>query len=241
MKVSRALIIRGEEVPLSVEYSAICAESCEKHNLPYEFIDAVYASSASEAYNIVGAKIKSNWGPNRGNAGCHASMIKCWKRIVELNETCIILEHDALIVGDVTNIDIPDNASVTFGFRVGRKDEYIPIGPAEKLTKIPRSIGCHAYALTPKTAEWLLHNALVDGLTCGVDRWLMMGPKSKMPVYVVDPPQAVCWVRKSSMPHNGHKNNKVKEGNWTPTNDTNCENLPSWVKGIQNGRRKSKR
>lgn len=233
MKVDRALIIRGKDVPLSVEYADVCAESCEKFNVPYEFIDAVYVTNGQEAYDLVGAKIAKQWGFNNGNAGCHASMIKCWDRIVELDETCIIMEHDALLVGNVRNVEIPDKACVTFGFRVKKKDEYKPISEIKRLTQIKRSIGCHAYAITPKTAKWLLHNARVDGLTCGVDRWLMMGPRSGLPLYVADPPQAVCWVRKSTMDHKAKKNGK-RLGVWSPKNDPECSNLPSWKRGIQN-------
>jgi GR25 family glycosyltransferase involved in LPS biosynthesis len=233
MKVDRALIIRGKDVPLSVEYAQICAESCEQFGVPYEFIDAVYESSGQVAYDSVGAKIKKNWGFNNGNAGCHASMIKCWDRIIEIDKPCIILEHDAILVGDVRTVDIPDDASVTFGFRVSNRDDYQPIAPADKLTKVRRSVGCHAYAITPKTAKWLIHNARVDGLTCGVDRWLMMGPVSGLPVYVADPPQAVCWIRKSTMGHKSNKNNR-RQGVWAPHNDSQCKNLPSWQKGMQN-------
>lgn len=232
MKVDRALIIRGKDVPLSVEYANICAESCDQFNVPYEFIDAVYEQNGQRAYDLVGAKIAKDWTFNNGNAGCHASMIKCWDRIVELGEPCIIMEHDALLVGDVRDVDIPDMSCVTFGFRVKNKDEYNPISKIKKLVKIKRSIGCHAYAITPKTAEWLLHNARVDGLTCGVDRWLMMGPRSGLPLYVSDPPQAVCWVRKSTMDHKSKKAGR-KLGVWSPTNDRECVNLQSWRRGLK--------
>jgi len=232
LKVSKALIIRGKDVPISVEYAEGCAKSCEKHGLPYEFIDAVYISPGQAAYDSVGAKIKQRWGFNNGNAGCHASMIKCWDRVIELKETCIILEHDALICGDVTTVDIPDESVVTFGFRIGQNEIYNPIGPATKLTKIKRSVGCHAYGITPKTAEWLIHNARVDGLVCGVDRWLMMGPRSGLPLYVADPPQAVCFVRQSTMGHKENSNELRRYGVWQAHNDAQCKELPSWKAGL---------
>lgn len=233
MKVDRALIIRGKDVPLSVEYAEICAESCSQFGVPYEFIDAVYETNGEVAYESVGAKIKTRWGFNNGNAGCHASMIKCWDRIIEIDKPCIIMEHDAILVGDVRTVDIPDDACVTFGFRVANRDDYTPIGPANKLTKIRRSVGCHAYAVTPKTAKWLVHDARVEGLICGVDRWLMMGPRSGLPLYVADPPQAVCWIRKSTMGHKANRHNNRRQGVWTPHNDSECKNLPSWKKGMR--------
>jgi len=233
LKVDRALIIRGKDVPLSVEYAEGCAKSCEEHGLSYEFIDAVYMAPGQAAYDSVGAKIKHNWGFNNGNAGCHASMIKCWDRIIELDKTCLILEHDALVCGDTTTIDIPDDAAVTFGFRIGAGQTYKPISKIKTLTRIQKSVGAHAYAITPKTAKWLIHDARVVGLTCGVDRWLMMGPRSGLPLYVADPPQAVCWVRKSSMGHKEQKNTGRSFGVTSPHNNTECANLPSWKQGLQ--------
>jgi GR25 family glycosyltransferase involved in LPS biosynthesis len=227
--IDRALIIRGKDVPLSVEYAKGAAESCERFGVPYEFIDAVYMESGQEAYNSVGAKIKKNWSFNNGNAGCHASMIKCWDRIIELDKPCIILEHDALLVGDPRTIEIPDDCVVTFGFRVEKGVTYKPISDIQRLTEVKRSIGCHAYAVSVKTAKWLVHNARVEGLTCGVDRWLMMGPNSGLKIYVADPPQAVCVIRKSTM---GHFHGNQRLGVWRASNAPECERLPSWKKGL---------
>lgn len=101
-----------------MEYAQICAESCEKHNLPYEFIDAVEFLNCKKAFKSVGTYKNGNYHIRDGNCCCHASHIKCWKRIVELNKACIILEHDAVVKGNVRNIDIPDMATVTFGHTV---------------------------------------------------------------------------------------------------------------------------
>lgn len=213
MNISRALIIRRQGVELSEQYAAVCAQSCEQHGLPYEFIDAVQFLKPKEAYQSVGSFMKRQWSCEEGNACCHASHIKCWKRIIEIGKPCIILEHDALIVGDVTTVDIPDRGVVTFGYRVANKDDYKPPRPAEKLTKISKAVGVHACGLSPTTAKWLYDDATTNGVTMGVDRWLMMGPSSGLPLYVCDPPQAVCWMRESTMPicSDGiHKNRGVR-------------------------------
>lgn len=133
-----------------------------------------------------------------GNICCHASHVKCWKRIIELDKPCIILEHDALIVGDVMNIEIPDMAVVTFGHRVPNKNTYIPPSPPTGLIEINRAVGVHACGLTPTTAKWLYEDARDNGIGIGVDRWLMMQRASGLPLYVCEPPQAVCWVRTST-------------------------------------------
>jgi len=178
-----------------MEYAQFCAESCEQYNLPYEFIDAVEFLECRQAFKSVGAKKDKTYKNRMGNCCCHASHIKCWKRIIELNETCIILEHDAVVKGDIRNINIPDMVTTTFGHRVENLDDYTPPTPAIKLQKIKKALGVHACALTPKTAKWLWEDARDNGVKIGIDQYLMMRPPTVLPLYVCEPPQVVCWER----------------------------------------------
>lgn len=196
--VDRALIIRRQGLELSKQYAADCAESCEKHNLPYEFIDAVEFLPCKKAFESVGAKMSPRYTNTMGNCCCHSSHIKCWKRIIELDKTCIILEHDAIVKGNVRNIEVPDMAATTFGHRVKDVNDYTPVGPAKEFIQIKRAIGVHACALTPNTAKWLWEHARDEGVRVGVDRWLMMKRASKLPLYVCSPEQVVCWARTST-------------------------------------------
>jgi hypothetical protein len=194
-KISKALIIRRLQVPISMEYAQFCAESCEKHNLDYEFIDAVEFLECREAFKSVGAKKNKFYKNRMGNCCCHASHIKCWKRIIELDKTCIILEHDAVVKGDVCNIEIPDMVTTTFGHRVEHLDDYEPPNPATTLIRIKKALGVHACALTPKTAKWFWEDARNNGVKIGIDQYLMMRPPTVLPLYVCEPPQVVCWER----------------------------------------------
>lgn len=178
-----------------MEYAQICAESCEKYNLPYEFIDAIEFLECNDAFKSVGVKKDKTYKNRMGNCCCHASHIKCWKRIIELDETCIILEHDAIVKGNVCDIDIPDMVTTTFGHRIENLDDYEPPAPAEKLVRIKRSLGVHACALTPTTAKWLWKDARDNGVKIGIDQYLMMRPPTVLPLYVCEPPQVVCWER----------------------------------------------
>ena len=197
-KIDRALIIRRLENEISIEYAQTCVESCEKHGLPYELIDAIEHVPCDEAFKKVGTFAKHGYKNTQGNCCCHASHIKCWKRIIEIDKPCIVLEHDAIVKGDVRSIDIPDMAAVTFGHRVAKVDDYEPIGPIKELIQIRRAIGVHACALTPVTAKWLWEQAKVQGVSVGVDKYLMMQRKSGLPLYVPDPEQVVCWARVST-------------------------------------------
>lgn len=199
-KIDRALIIRRLKVPSSMEYAQYCADSCEKYGIPYEFIDGIEFMSSEDAFKAVGTFIKPELigvGTD-GHNNCHASHIKAWRRIVEIDKPCLILEHDAVVKGNVRNIDIPDMAVVTFGHRVGNENRYNPIGPIKSLVQIPRAMGVHACGLTPTTAKWLVEEAEQNGAGQNVDCWLIMKRNSGLPLYVTEPPQVVCWPRVST-------------------------------------------
>jgi len=231
MVIDRALIIRRLENDISMEYAEGCAASCEEHNLPYEFIDAVENIPCELAFKSVGAFARDGYTNTQGNCCCHSSHIKCWKRIVELNKPCLILEHDAVVRGDVRNISIPDMAVVTFGHRVANKDDYTPIGPIENLQEIPRSVGVHACGLSPITAKWLLDDATTKGIKIGIDRYLMMQRKSGLPLYVANPEQVVCWARvsTSNMQRTAHFKTRARR-DVTNYPDSFSSN---WLKGMK--------
>lgn len=197
-KIYKALIIRRLENEISMEYAEGCAKSCEEHGLPYEFIDAVEHVDCETAFKSVGAFKTPKYSNTQGNCCCHSSHIKCWKRIIELDKPCLILEHDAIVKGNVQTLDIPDMAVTTFGHRVANRDDYSPVKPAERFKKIPRAIGVHACGLTPKTAQWLWDDARIQGIHIGIDKYLLMQRKSGLPLYVCEPEQVVCWARVST-------------------------------------------
>lgn len=212
-KIQKALIIRLSEEDISMEYSQMCAETCERYGIDYEFVEGIYSKnyvpdgqhkkrivdSFEQPFKDVGSFIRGNYRNTIGNICCHATAIKCWKRIIDLDIPCIILEHDSLIVGSgIKNLELQDMAIVTFGHRVKNHDDYSPIHENCSLVKVSKSIGGHAYGMTPKTAKFLYEDAVNNGIYVGSDRLLFMERKSGLPLYVCDPPQAVCWVREST-------------------------------------------
>lgn len=223
MKIEKALIIRRLNNEVSKEYAEICAESCSKHNLEYEFIDAVEDKNCEEAFLSVGSFKQEKYNNKNEHCCCHSSHILAWKRIFELNKACLILEHDAIVLGDVTLVDLPEEISVTtFGHRVEFLEDYVPPRPMEKFVAVPHAIGVHACGLTPKSAEYLYKDAINNGVGVGLDRWLMMNRASGLPLYVCDPPQVVCWVRKSTINPNNTKDLVNYKGALTP----------SWYEGL---------
>ena len=230
MKIDRALIIRRLGVESSIEYANMCAESCEKHDLNYEFIDGIEFMSSDEAFNAVGVWKRPEYIGTTGHNNCHASHIKAWKRIIELEKACLILEHDAVVMGNVKNIDIPDMAAITFGHRIGTLNRYKPIGPITSLVQLPKTIGVHACGLTPVTATYLYEDAYKNGVGENVDKFLFMEGSSGLNIYATDPPQVVCWPRFSTREFvDQEKRTGTMGSTWNYTDGV----APSWKLGIR--------
>lgn len=203
MKVDRALIIRRLRIPESMEMAAETAAGCEKFGIPYEYIDGIEFMTSEEAMEAVGAWINPKQyeqargrGVSTGNNNCHASHIKAWRRIVEIGKPCVIFEHDVIVKGDVTNVDIVENAVNIFGHRIMRESDYNPVCPIQRMASITHSIGGHAYAFTPKTAEWFIKDVEDNGVNINVDQWI--NKDCGKPLFITDPPQVVCWPRTST-------------------------------------------
>lgn len=203
MKIDRALIIRRLQVPESMEYAQMCADSCEKHKVPYEFIDGIEFMTSEDAMNAVGVFISPEQykqargkGVSTGNNNCHASHVKAWRRIIEINKACVVFEHDVIVKGNICNIDIIEDAVNIFGHRINNVNNYNPICPIQRMVPIPQNIGGHAYAFTPNTAKWFITDAETNGVNINIDEWI--NSKCGKPLYITDPPQVVCWPRIST-------------------------------------------
>lgn len=188
-----------------------------------------------DAFASVGVKVKGNYRNTMGNICCHSSHVKCWQRIIEIDRPCIILEHDALIVGDVQSVEIPDMAVVTFGHRVSNRNDYSPPSKPTGLVEINRAVGVHACGLSPVTAKWLFEDARDNGIGIGVDRWLMMSKASGLPLYVCEPPQAVCWVRLSTSNFKPSEANREEDlkGHRTSVHNYKEALTPGWKRGLR--------
>lgn len=196
-KIAKALIIRRLRVESSLEYADTCAASCEKHGIPYEFINGIEFMLGENALAEVGLRLVPGTKSTEGHLNCHASHVLAWKRIIELDEPCIILEHDAIVKGDV-RVDIPDMSVVTFGNRVAHESMYEPIGPVSELKPIEKSIGVHACGLTPTTCKWLLNDLETNGVKTNVDDYLIIERQSGLPLFMANPPPVCCWPRIST-------------------------------------------
>lgn len=246
MTVDRCLIIRRDSNTLSQEYAKICADSVERCNMKSEYIKAVENLGVEDAAASVGMKVDWEMAEilentitdhkecqEMGNVCCTASHIKAFRRVVEIDKPCAILEHDAYVMRNFRNFQVPDNYLVFLGPRMRDTKTYTPRSRVRRLIPIQQAIGTHAYVVTPETAKGMLKHLEEVGLVYGIDHYLFMNNESKVPIIAADPYPAICWARRSTM-------NDVKEevngprGVWGGQNDKNVLGIttPGLLEGL---------
>lgn len=131
---------------------------------------------------------------------CTAGHIKIWKMIVESGEMGVVLEHDAIVKGPLSNIDVADDEILWLGPRIDREEDYTfpqsnyPEGDIYDYVDIDRWEGTHAYAITPVTAQFLLDSIKKYGLNDSIDGQLGMRNMFDMSFTTLNPPPVVAVV-----------------------------------------------
>lgn len=243
------LIIRRQGNKRSESYAKICADSLEFSNMKHEYIDAVqnvdYKTAASQAgltfteeqFNK-SKELKNSVAEHpecmeMGNACCTASHVKAWRRVVEIDKPCAILEHDAYVYKNFRNFEIPEDVLVHLGPRMRDTKTYVPRGRVRRLIRIPQSIGTHGYAITPKTAQKLIDGLESAGMVYGVDHYLFMSNACGLDIIAADPYPLICWSRESTMGDTPEHNPGFR-GVWAGQNDQNVPGqiTPGLVEGL---------
>lgn len=246
MIVDRALIIRRENNELSKEYAEVCRASLDNCNMRHEYISAIENLSIEDAAASVDMKVDWEMAEilentitdhkecqEMGNICCTASHIKAFRRIVEIGKPCAILEHDAYVLRNFRNFDVPDNALVFLGPRMRENRRYVPKTRVRQLIPLQQAIGTHAYAITPETAEGMLKHLSEVGLVYGIDHYLFLSNESRIPIYAADPYPAICWSRESTM-NDVKEETTVIRGVWGGQNDKNVIGIttPGLLEGL---------
>ena len=212
MIVEKCLIIRRDGSQRSQEYAKVCADSVERCNMESEYLKAIENLGPEDAAASVGMKV--DWEMSEmlsntvtehreclemGNVCCTASHIKAFRRVIEIGKPCAILEHDAFVMRNFRNFEVPDNYLVFLGPRMRDTKTYVPRSRVRRLIQIQQAIGTHAYAITPETAEGMIKHLEDVGMVYGIDHYLFMNNESKVPIVAADPYPVICWSRKSTM------------------------------------------
>ena len=148
----------------SEEAAARCIESAKKYNINVENHWAVTPSNTDLKQTL-----KNEGIPQRGFTEKYSRLDNCiaaflshyslWQRSVELNDTVLVLEHDAvfttavpeIIQGDITSFGAPSYGKF--------KQPAAGYGPLVSKQYLP---GAHAYTVTPKGANLLIARAKRD-------------------------------------------------------------------------------
>ena len=155
--------------------------------------------ASDEVYKRVNVFRGSESAPKgAGTACCHSGHIAMWDYIVKTQKTTAIFEHDCHPLATFDHFDIPDYALVVLGLRVENYDTYAPPRLVNSLYQVDHVGGSHGYALTPKTAEFLVNDIRQRGIQDSIDQWLFMRVKENhigkyhdIKLYIADPPPCV--------------------------------------------------
>jgi len=218
MKPSKAYIIRID-TPTSHEYAKVCAESCDKHGIEWEYfdgykpVDDIVMSQNFE--KTAGIPIPRCRSLPLGAAGCTASHAHLWKQIADRKECAIILEHDAIMVAPC-NVDMPHDRIVALGYKYYNADKYDAeaAGEPTRVIDVDNNPGSHAYAVTYKMAQTLVNELITDGIICAIDNrhFLPMRKNfTKTKMALTDPICAMGWLRDSTIWNRSASENNTAE------------------------------
>lgn len=202
--IEKAYIIRIPRED-SMQYAAECAESCERHGVPYEYFEGAYRWSRNEVTRRTGWVIREESNPDWHNEFmCTVSHLMLWRKIVEEGKTVAVLEHDALVQTDITQgIDVHDGTILNLGYRVDHRSDYaFPKNPRYKQYMIDVFEGTHAYAITPTTAANSL-KALEEQhgnvIIMPIDGLMSIHNYIRQQKLILMPTPVICEVRGKSM------------------------------------------
>jgi GR25 family glycosyltransferase involved in LPS biosynthesis len=218
MKPSKAYIIRID-TPESKEYAKVCAESCDKVGVKWEYFEGYKPTDERVLWGNFHATanlpIKKYARMALGAAGCTASHAHLWKQIADRKECAIILEHDAIMV-QPCNVELPDDRIVALGYKYYDALKYNAeaAGEPKKVVDVDHNHGSHAYAISYKMAEVLVKEIEDEGIICAIDNRHFLPMRrnfTKTKMAITDPICALGWLRESTIWGKSASENNVKE------------------------------
>lgn len=190
--------------PRSLKYLDDCLQSCKTwpdlKPIPVQGYKGANYKDICEEFGIGIIPFYVNQMDTNGETlnkafSCTAGHIKIWQMIADSGEPGVVLEHDAIIKGPLTNIDVDDDEILWLGPRMDREDDYTyPWGAIPDYVDVDRWEGTHAYAITPKTARRLLQSIKHYGLNDSIDGQLGMRNIFDMKFTAVDPAPVIAVV-----------------------------------------------
>ena len=173
----QAFVIYLEEIAETKDSALKAVETCNNHGLTPNLFAGFTPERADDFLlenNIVafspGPKIFDIKNSKGGVRGCFASHYHVWKKAVELNETIVVMEHDARITREIPDIDIESVLHLDawrFDFEPeeveNEIEEYYEVKKGYHTMK-----GAYAYMITPEAAAKLIQSTHDTGY-CAAD------------------------------------------------------------------------
>jgi len=215
MKATKAYILRIKN-PISIEYAKIAAESCDKVGLEWQYFDGYSNMTGLSAWKKTGLETKMVIPDVPGPSYiedppvitkaecCSAGHAAIWKKIAEGKEdAAIVLEHDAIMLHSMADIDIPDMAICPLGYKMANPYSYRheQAGPTKTWVDIDGHEGAHAYALTKRSAQFLVGEIKNKGPFGLVDNmyFIRRQRRTALPLKLANPVAALGWLRESTI------------------------------------------
>jgi len=169
-------------------------------------------------------QIPTNAKAVNGAFSCSAGHYRIWQKIVESGEPGVVLEHDAIVKYDLSDMTVEDGCILWLGPRIDLEYDYnVPQDVEYVYMETDRFEGTHAYAVTPATAQYLIECFNKYGFNDSLDGQLGMRNMFDLKMQMLDPPPVVAVVgnRSSCIESTGNP------GFW---NAFNTERFLSYVK-----------
>lgn len=215
----KAYILRIEN-EISKEYANFAAQSCLDNNIEPIFFKGFQNMPARAALRMSGLEAFEGLpdsdflhldNPSQMDKAfcCTAGHLAIWKYIAEgEDDAAIVLEHDAIMLSPLT-FEIPDGKIVVLGYKVKEPDRYSHkealLKHRHELIDIDGHEGAHAYAMTKKTAQYLVNEIKSKGLRGAIDNeYFIRGQRrTAVPLVIASPTPALGWIRESTIWHQG--------------------------------------
>lgn len=238
MKI-KAFILRIDD-ETSKEYAKVCAESCNRVGLEWEYFQGFQNMSGADAWSQTGINITKSEGrpfkrtriptfienptPGQKAECCSAGHAAIWKRISESDlDVGVVLEHDALMLQPINELNFPLDTITVLGYKLPNPSVYNhdSAGPPKEFLPIDGHEGAHAYAITKQTAELMVSEIEYKGRLGCVDNsyFIRRQRKTFLPLCIASPTPAIGWLRDSTI--------------WNKSSRANYEFIPSFKQHLK--------
>ena len=207
----KAYILKHDD-KVSDEYAKFCSDSCDTVGLDWDYFEGWSHCTGRMAWCETGIRMKyyepmldiDNPTPAQKANVCSAGHGAIWKKIADGPDNVgIVLEHDAVVLHNFDESLIPEKMIVALGYKLTEpwRYDHEAAGPPYGLLGIVGHEGAHAYAMTKKTAQFLVAEIEERGTLGAVDNaYFITGQRrTAVPLSLLHPTPAIGYLRESTI------------------------------------------